>query len=50
MYNTVFKINKAFIEQVEINMEFTFDYNKIVPIRKGLRENNTCVISLQMFY
>ena len=50
MLNSVLKIKKAFREQVESNMALTFSYKTMTPIRKVLRKENTCVISLLIFY
>ena len=50
MLNPVLNTNKAFREQVEINLNLTFDSKKMMPIRKMLRKQNTSVILLLMFY
>ena len=42
--------NKAFREQVKSNLTLKFYKQTMVPIRKVLRKENTCVISCLMFY
>ena len=37
-------INKAFREQVESNIDFTFRSKTMIPIRKVLRKDNTFVL------
>ena len=44
------KINKAFKEQVESNLEKTFSSTTMRHIIKVLRKDSTCVISLMMLY
>ena len=50
MSNTGFNSNKAFREQDESNMDFKFDSKTMFSIRKLLRKDNICVISLTVFY
>ena len=48
--NPVLNVNKAFKEQVEINLELIIEYITIFPIRKVMRKENTRVLSLLMLY
>ena len=50
MLNTGLNINNEFREQVEINMYQNFGYKKKISIKRVPRKENTCVISLLMFY
>ena len=50
MLNPVLNINKAFRKKVQINLALTFDSKTMIPIKKVLRKDNNCVISLMMFY
>ena len=38
MSNPGLNINKAFREQVKINLPLTFDFKSMVPIRKNIEE------------
>ena len=50
MLNTRLNINKAFREQVEESLALVFSSKIMMPIRKVLRKDSTCIISLLMFY
>ena len=50
MLNPELNINRQFREQVENNLEKSFSGTTMVPNKKVLKKENTCVISLLMFY
>ena len=50
MLNNELDINKAFKEQVKNNLAKSFSGTTMMPIKKVLKKENTCVLSLLMFY
>ena len=44
MLNPGLNINKAFREQAESNMDLTFSYKTMTPIRKVFRKYNNSVV------
>ena len=50
MINPSLHINKVFIEQVEKFLRATFHENTVKNIRDVMKNKDTCVIAIIMFY